>query len=94
MRVIDFVDYVLSLSNYKSKVITKQKNVFDFVVNESANSASDLDTCICFDGGISVKELINYVTLHNLEAYTMYQSAHYNLNYGDVIIRDEEVIVP
>lgn len=94
MRVIDFVDYVLSFSNYKSKVITKQRNVFNFVVNESANAPSDSDTYICFDGGISVKELINYITLHNLEAYTMYQSGQYNLDCNDVIIQDSEVIVP
>ena len=76
------------------RVRTRNRSGFEFVVNPSDNAPSDSDTCVCFDGGISVKELIRYVTIHNLEAHTMYMSSHHSLDYGDVVLQGVEVVVP
>ena len=93
MKVIDFVNWVSNVAS-GDKVRTHNKGTFEFVVNPSDHANSNTDTCIVFDGGIPVKDLINYVTLHNLEAYTMYMSGHGGLDYGDVIFQNREVVVP
>lgn len=92
MRVIDFVNWALIVAP-DDRVRTDRKSAFDFVVNESDHASPSSDTCICFDGGISVKELIRYVTIHNLEAYIMYRSNHRRFTYGDVILQGVEVVV-
>ena len=93
MKVIDFVNWVSRVAS-DDMVRTYGKRTFEFVVNPSDHAPSDSDTYIIFDGGVSVKELINYVTLHNLEAYTMYMSGHGSLDYGDVVLQGVEVVVP
>lgn len=93
MKVIDFVNWVSRVAS-DDRVRTRNRSVFEFVVNPSDHAPSDSDTCISFDGGVSVKELINYVTIHNLEAHTMYMSSHHSLDYGDVILQGVEVVVP
>lgn len=92
MRVIDFVNWI---SNFTptDKVRTSGSSAFKFVVNPSDHAQPDSDTCICFDGGISVKELVRYVALHNIEAYEMYKSSHGNICYNDAIHQRGEVIV-
>lgn len=93
MKVIDFVNLVSRVASDDS-VRTRNRSGFEFVVNPSEHAPFDSDTCISFDGGVSVKELINYVTLHNLEAHTMYMSNHHSLDYGDVVLHGVEVVVP
>lgn len=93
MKVIDFVNWVSNVAS-GDKVRTYGKRTFEFVVNPSDHANSNSDTCISFDGGILVKDLINYVTLRNFEAYTMYMSSHGGLDYGDVIFQGTEVVVP
>ena len=93
MKVIDFVNWVSNVASC-DRVRTRNRSGFEFVVNPSDNAPSDSDTCVCFDGGISVKELIRYVTIHNLEAHTMYMSSHHSLDYGDVVLQGVEVVVP
>ena len=93
MKVIDFVNWVSRVAS-DDMVRTYGKRTFEFVVNPSDNAPCDSDTCVCFDGGISVKELIRYVTIHNLEAHTMYMSSHHSLDYGDVVLQGVEVVVP
>ena len=93
MKVIDFVNWVSRVAS-DDMVRTRNRRRFEFVVNPSDDAPSDSDTYIIFDGGVSVKELIRYVTLHNLEAHTMYMSSHHILDYGDVILQGVEVVVP
>ena len=93
MKVIDFVNWVSNVAS-GDRVRTRDRSGFEFVVNPSDRAPSDSDIYISFDGGVSVKELINYVTLHNLEAHTMYMSSHYSLDYGDVVLQGVEVVVP
>lgn len=92
MKVIDFVNWVSRVAS-NDRVRTRNRSAFEFVVNPSDHASPSSDTCICFDGGISVKELIRYVTIHNLEAYTMYQSNHRRFDYGDVTFQGVEVVV-
>lgn len=92
MKVIDFVNLVSNGSS-EDMVRTRNRSSFEFVVNPSDHAPSDTDTCVSFDGGVSVKGLIRYVTLHNLEAYNMYQSSHHSLDYGDVGCFKTEVVV-
>ena len=93
MKVIDFLSCFCDATS-EDRIRTRNRSSFEFVVNPSDHTPSDSDTCISFDGGVSVKELINYVTLHNLEAHTMYMSSHHSLDYGDVILQGVEVVVP
>lgn len=93
MKVIDFVNWVSRVAS-DDMVRTRNRSGFEFVVNPSDHAPADSDTYISFDGGISVKRLINYVTLHNLEAHTMYMSSHHSLDYGDVVFQGVEVVVP
>lgn len=92
MKVIDFVNLV-SNGPSENMVRTRNRSSFEFVVNPSDHAPSDTDTCVSFDGGVSVKGLIRYVTLHNLEAYNMYQSSHHSLDYGDIGVFEMEVVV-
>ena len=92
MKVIDFVNWVSRVAS-DDMVRTRNRSGFEFVVNPSDHAPSDSDTYISFDGGVSVKDLIRYVTLHNLEAYTMYQSSHHSLDYGDVGCFEKEIVV-
>lgn len=93
MKVIDFVNWVSRVAS-DDRVRTRNRSGFEFVVNPSDHAPSNSDIYISFGGGVSVKELINYVTLHNLEAHTMYQSNHGGFDYGDVIFQGVEVVVP
>ena len=93
MKVIDFLSCFCDATS-EDRIRTRNRSSFEFVVNPSDHAPSDTDICISFDGGVSVKELINYVTLHNLEAHTMYMSSHHSLDYGDVILQGVEVVVP
>lgn len=83
MKVIDFVNW---LSTVKPNYVVKTycSNDFIFIVNESVSATSDSDTCINFEGGVSVKGLINYITRHNLEGYTMYNSVHSEIYLDDI----------
>ena len=93
MRVIDFLSCFCDATS-EDRVRTRNRSSFEFVVNPSDHAPSDTDTYVSFDGGVSVKELINYVTIHNLEAPTMYMSNHHSLDYGDVVLQGVEVVVP
>lgn len=85
MKVIDFANWLSTVRpNYVVK--TYCSNDFVFVVNESSHAPSNSDTCINFEGGISVERLISHIARHNLEGYTMYNSAH-----GDVLLDDIHV---
>ena len=92
MRVIDFLSCFCDATS-EDRVRTRNRSSFEFVVNPSDHAPSDTDTYVSFDGGVSVKDLIRYVTLHNLEAYTMYRSSHHNLDYGDVSCFEKEIVV-
>ena len=93
MKVIDFLSCFCDATS-EDRVRTRNRSSFEFVVNPSDHAPSDTDTYVSFDGGVSVKDLIRYVTLHNLESHTMYMSSHHSLDYGDVVLQGVEVVVP
>lgn len=92
MKVIDFLSCFCDATSER-RIRTRNRSSFEFIVNPSDHAPSDTDICVSFDGGVSVKELIRYVTIHNLEAYTMYQSSHHSLDYGGVSCFETEIVV-
>lgn len=94
MRVVSFMNWLYGIpSNYVVK--TDGRDRFIFVVNKLDGVFRSLDTRINFEGGISVRELINYIARHNLEAYMMYNSIHGDVYFHRlrVSVYDREVYV-
>lgn len=75
MKVIDFLSCFCDATS-EDRIRTRNRSSFEFVVNPSDHAPSDTDIYVSFDGGVSVKDLVRYVTKHNLENYTAVSSIH------------------